>query len=413
MSIYSLVDTLAVGQSEGPAGAAAMAIIMPIYEIQVFLAILCGIGGSILMSNAKGGKKDQRGNEYFTAAIILMSMLTILSWIGFIIFSKQILFFLGANEKSLPMVMKYAKWLIRFWPIFIFPAFLSAFIRNDGAPNLAMSAVIVGGLINVFGDWFFVFPLGMGIEGAAIATVIGTSAQAIIMSSHFLQKSCGLRLKKPFSMSKATRDILLIGLGSSLLDLGTVVLAVIINNQIMRYSDSVALAVYGVIASISSLIQALYCGVGQAIQPIVSLNYGANKRERIRTIYNMSMLLVIVIGLLLAGLGQLFPIQIMKLFMATTPRVLEMAPKIIRIYSSIYLFLGINVLSTYYLQSTMQDMASMLIAVFRSLASGMLLFVLPIFLGINGVWIAIPVSEFFIMAFSLVYIRKHTVKIKL
>lgn len=337
-----------------------------------------------------------------------MCALIFFSWIDFIIFSKQILYFLGANQTSLPIVMKYAKWLIRFWPIFIIPTFISAFIRNDGAPGLTMIAVITGGLINVFGDWFFVFPLGMGIEGAAIATVIGTSTQTFIMCSHFLSKKCGLKLRKPLDWRKDTKDILSIGLGSSLLDLGTVVLAVILNNQIIRYSGTMALAVYGVIASISSLLQALYCGVGQAIQPIVSLNYGANKHKRIHTVYLMSLLTVTAMGTFFTALGQLFPIQIMQLFMATTPSVLEMAPKIIRIYSVTYLFLGINVLSTYYLQSIMKDTASMIIAVFRGIViSGSLLFTLPIFLGLTGVWLAIPITEFLVMIFALIYTRNH------
>lgn len=119
------------------------------------------------------------------------------------------------------------------------PSFLAAFVRNVNAPGLVMAGVISGGCFNVFGDWFFVFPLGMGMEGAAIATVLGTTLQCLIICSHLFRKRCRLKLAKPFRMGKAIRKIFVIGIGASLLDLGTVVLSTITNNQILRYGNAV------------------------------------------------------------------------------------------------------------------------------------------------------------------------------
>ena len=221
ITIYSFVDTIAVGQSEGPAGTAAMAVISPVFGILVFLGILFGIGGSVLMNNAKGEGNEEKGNAYFTMALLLMIGFTVLTWVLFAVCSNPILCFFGANEGSLPVVMRYAKWLIRFWPVFPFSVFLGAFVRNDNAPGLVMAGVISGGCFNVFGDWFFVFPLGMGMEGAAIATVLGTTLQCLIICSHLFRKRCRLKLAKPFRMGKAIRKIFVIGIGASLLDLGT------------------------------------------------------------------------------------------------------------------------------------------------------------------------------------------------
>ncbi len=220
ITIYSFVDTIAVGQSEGPAGTAAMAVISPVFGILVFLGILFGIGGSVLMNNAKGEGNKEKGNAYFTMALLLMIGFTVLTWVLFAVCSNPILCFFGANEGSLPVVMRYAKWLIRFWPVFPFSVFLGAFVRNDNAPGLVMAGVISGGCFNVFGDWFFVFPLGMGMEGAAIATVLGTTLQCLIICSHLFRKRCRLKLAKPFRMGKAIRKIFVIGIGASLLDLG-------------------------------------------------------------------------------------------------------------------------------------------------------------------------------------------------
>ena len=409
MSIYSFVDTIAVGQSEGPAGAAAMAVITPLYGVLIFLGILCGVGGSVLYGNARGEGKEEKANALFTAAIGLMLFLILLVWIIFALFHQQIFTFFGADAELMPKVMEYARWLIWFLPVFILPTFISSFIRNDGAPGLAMAAVIIGGCVNIFGDWFFVFPLGLGMTGAAMATVLGTSVQVIIMCIHFFTKKCTLRIVKPNHVKPAICQTFGIGFGASVLDLGTVILSIIMNNQIMRYGDTNALAVYGVVATITSLFQALYCGVGQAIQPIVSANCGAMQTQRIKQVWKMSLTTVIVLGIGFTAIGELFPTQIVRLFMDVTPEVLTVAPGIIRPFFLLFLFLGITVLATYHLQSNMHARMSMMIAVLRSVViSGLLIYVLQLFVGILGVWVAMPISELIVAIIALIYIQKRT-----
>ena len=409
MSIYSFVDTIAVGQSEGPAGAAAMAVITPLYGVLIFLGILCGVGGSVLYGNARGEGKEEKANALFTAATGLMLFLILLVWIIFALFHQQIFTFFGADTELMPKVMEYTRWLIWFLPVFILPTFISSFIRNDGAPGLAMAAVIIGGCVNIFGDWFFVFPLGLGMTGAAIATVLGTSVQVIIMCIHFFTKKCTLRIVKPNHVKPAICQTLGIGFGASVLDLGTVILSIIMNNQIMRYGDTNALAVYGVVATITSLFQALYCGVGQAIQPIVSANCGAMQADRIKQVWKMSLTTVIVLGIGFTAIGELFPTQIVRLFMDVTPEVLTAAPRIIRPFFLLFLFLGITVLATYHLQSIMHGRMSMMIAVLRSVViSGLLIYILPLVMGILGVWVAMPISELIVAMIALIYIQKRT-----
>lgn len=407
ITIYSFVDTIAVGQSEGPAGTAAMAVITPIFGILVFFGILFGIGGSVLMNNAKGAGNEEKGNAYFTTALILVVGFTVVTWVLFARFSKPILFFFGATQGTLPLVMRYVQWLIRCWPIFIFSTFIGAFVRNDNAPGLVMAGGISGGCFNIFGDWFFVFPLGMGMEGAAIATVLGTTLQCLILCSHLFRKCCGLKLAKPFRMGKAIRKIFVIGIGASLLDLGTVVLSTITNNQILRYGSEVELAIYGVMTTIAALVQAMYCGVGQAIQPLVSANFGGRQYGRVGQFLKMSVVTVLIMGVLFTVLAEGLPVPIVQLFMDATPEVLAAAPSSMRLYSLLYLFLGFTVLSTYYLQSVMRDRASMAIGILRSLVvSGLLLYLLPLFWGINGVWLALPISECIVTVVAAVFLSK-------
>lgn len=408
-SIYSFVDTIAVGQAVGPMGTAAIAVLNPFFSVMVFLGVLCGIGGAVLMANAKGEGFEERGNAYFTAALVLIACIIAVGWVVFLFFHEQVFTFFGATAENMPYVLDYGKWLVWCFPAYVLPIFLGAYLRNDGAPGLATLGVITGGLWNCFGDWLLCFPLDMGMAGAAIATVSGASLQAVIMATHFLRKGrCHLRLVWPQHLFRDIRRIITVGFGAGVLDLGNVLIAIIINNQIMRYGNVEALSVYGVVGTTSLLFQALFCGVGQAAQPLVSTNYGARKLERVQTVRSMGLVSVVVMGVCFMLVGELFPEAITKFFIAATPEVLAVAPMVFRCYFIFFLFLGITVFATYYLQSIMREHKAMTISVLRSLVlSSVMLFLLPLFLGLAGVFLAMPVSEALVAALALVFIQRY------
>ena len=407
MSIYSFVDTIAVGQSEGATGAAAMAVIAPVYGLMVFLGLLCGIGGSVMMSIARGEGKFEKGDACFTGSVILVCIITGIAWILMNLFREPIFYFFGANNEIISKTIEYGKWIVWFMPVFVFTMFIAAFIRNDGAPKLAMIAVVTGGCINIFGDWFLVFPMKMGMTGAALATVIGTSMQAVIMCSYFFQKKCSLRIARPNHILRGFRRVLQIGIGASLLDLGTIIIGIMMNRQILRYGDTTQLAVFGVIATILSLFQALFCGVGQAIQPLVSSNFGAGQRARCCKVRDYSLATVIMMGVAFCMLGECFPVAITKLFVADAPEVFASAPHAFRLFFLMFLFLGIVVDSDYYLQSVMEEKKSIMIGLMHSaILSGSFCLVLPVFFRMNGVWLAVPVADMLTALIGILFVKK-------
>lgn len=411
-SIYSFVDTIAIGQAVGPAGAAACAVIMPLFGVTAFLGTLCGIGGAVRMGKARGEGKPEKANAYFTSSLLLNMVLTAVFWLLFGLFAEQVFLLFGADAEILPLTMEYANWIIGFCPFFLFSMYLACIIRSDGAPNLVMAAVIIGGVCNVFGDWFFVFPLGMGMSGAAIATVLGTVVQTLILCAHFFSKKCGLRLKKEGRRPVLLGRIAATGLSAGLMDLAAIVLTCLLNNQIMRYGGQEALAVFGIVITISSLLQHLYSGVGQAVQPLISTNFGAGQTARIRQAFRMSVVTAVILGVMFTALGLCFPTQIIRLFMNATPQVLAVAPAIVRIYFLSFLFMGVNILATYYLQSIMETRMSVLLALLRGLViSAVLLCLLPPVLGIDGVWWSMVIPEgivIVITAFSLRALHRRT-----
>lgn len=408
MSIYSFIDTIAVGQSEGVFGAGAMAVIAPVYGVMVFMSILCGIGGSVMMSVARGEGNDEKGNACFTAAVILMSLITLISWVLLLVFKVPVLRFFGANDDVLPKALEYGNWIIGMMPVFVFSVFMPAFIRNDGAPELAMKAVVIGGCVNIFGDWFLVFPMKMGMTGAALATTIGTTIQTIIIASYFFTSRCRLKLKRPHHYIRGFIRILRIGLGASALDLGSVIIPIMINNRILKYGSTTELAIFGVLITIMTLFQALFCGVGQAVQPLVSTNYGARQAERIRSFWKMALKTTLGLGILFTAIGELLPKQITAMFMDPAEDVLLKVPDAFRLFFTVFIFLGITVLSAYYLQSMVKEKESLIIGILHSfLLSGLVCLILPAILGIRGVWLTLPVTEMIIAAGALIYISRR------
>lgn len=272
VAIYSFVDTIAVGHGVGPNGTAAVAVVTPLVALSGFLSALFGTGGSVLLSKAHGEGNREKANAYFTVSLLLVSVITILFWIGLFLFEEPVLRLLGADDELLPYAADYAKWILIMFPSFVFSFYISCFIRNDGAPNLVVTASIAGGLFNVFGDWLFVFPLQWGMEGASLATGLGSLIQSLILLGYLFTKRCSLKLAKPFRWAPAIRKIFSCGMGASISEIALTISGVVLNIQIMRYAGANALAVFGVILTLQSLFQHIFSGVGQAAQPLVSAN---------------------------------------------------------------------------------------------------------------------------------------------
>ncbi|MCH4035660.1 MAG: MATE family efflux transporter [Lachnospiraceae bacterium] len=411
MSIYSIVDTIAVGQYAGPVGTAALAVVNPVYVIMVVIAFLCATGGSVRFGNALGAGDTKRANAFFTGSLVLCCLITLAAWAVFWRWYREIFAFFGANGEVLPTACAYGVWIIRFFPVIVAPDFLASFLRMDRDPHRALAAVMTGGCLNMFLDWFLVFPMGMGVEGAAIATVIGTLVQCIIMLSHFFSPKNHLHLVRFASPLRTMGRIISAGISASVLDLGNVFLAFLMNRQIMRYGSTAVLGVYGVINTNAILFQALFAGVGQTIQPGVSVNYGAGDRRRVRSFYRYGIRTALGMGAAFALLGELFPAALVRLFMKATPEALAVAPVFVRCYFVSFPFLGYLVVTIYYLQSVLQKTASTAIALGRAFVfPEVFLLVLPPLLGLSGVYAALPAAEILLFALTALLQRRHETK---
>ena len=224
-------------------------------------------------------------------------------------------------------------------------------MRTDGSPKFVMTAILTGGVVNIIGDWIFVFPMNMGMRGAAIATALGSAVQAIMILGYVLMKKTILKLQEPHHWFKGFKKIMVTGFSSGVSALAVIAVSFIANNQIMNYLGGAALAVYGVLGTVSSLFTSIFSGIGQAIQPIASENYGAGKFDRCWAVERLGMKNALMYGIVFAAISIIFPVGVTGLFMQMTPEVKEVTPYIMRVFSLSYIPQAVCVYCVFYLQS--------------------------------------------------------------
>lgn len=408
-SIYGMVDMAMVGQYHGPEGTAALAVVAPIWNIIYSLGLLTGIGGSVLFGTIRGqGEgKERKSNEYFTVSVILSVILALLVWVIVGFFDRPLLQFFGANESMMTLARNYVRPIKVTVPLFLFSQMLAAYLRNDGAPTLATVGVLAGGIFNIFGDYFFVFTCDMGSYGAGVATAMGSVITIVTMLTHFFSKKNTLYLVRPTAFLSQAREVLVNGFASFFLDVAMGILTILFNRQIVTRLGGDALAVYGVIVNVSTIVQCCAYSVGQAAQPLLSVNYGAKQMGRIRETLRCALLTAAAFSVFWVAICELAPNLFIHIFMSPTEAVLTIAPAIIRTYAISFVLLPLNIFSTYYFQAVMQSKSAFLVSVGRGLViSGVLIYLLPAAAGADRIWWAMPITEAIVAVYVVWKMRK-------
>lgn len=410
MSIYSLVDTIVIGQYEGPDGSAAVVTFSPLWTLLFAMGLLLGIGGSVLMAQKRGEGRIKEGNEYFTVSLLTGIVISAVIFILYNLCARELLTICGARGAVLELALRYAHWISMICPLFVLGQILVPFIRNDQAPFLTTAAVLCGGIFNIFGDIYFVFGLNMGIGGAGLATALGQVISVLILLTHFLNSRCKLKLIRPSEISgwKKLRQIVHTGSSNFIIDIAMGLMAILFNNQILHYFGSVELAIYGVTNNIFMLLQTMSYAVGESAQAIISINYGAGRKDRVRETFRYSAWSALALGLLWFLIVYLFPTQITKLFMSVTPAVLSAAPAIIHRQSACYLLMSFNINATYYFQSVEKPGISITISLLRGILLGaFFVYVLPLVFGADAIWFTIPATELLVFLWIGKCLRKE------
>lgn len=408
-SIYVLADTIIIGKGIGIDAMAALNIVLPLFNLFFGSGLLFGVGGSVLMSIARGKKDDNTGCRYFSIAFILNLIVCIVLTALFSVFLKPIVRVLGATDVTMPYILEYAPYIIGGLVFFSFSSFLQTFVRNDGAPKLSMIAVITGGVTNIILDMLFVFTFGMGMAGAAIASVIGSVVTVFILTWHFFSKNNGLHF---YFKGVRFKDIALIfnnGITSFFLEISSGIVMFVFNLQILKYIGDIGISLYGVITNTVIVVNCLCNGVNQAAQPLISVNFGAGFINRVNDVKKIGMRVAFIICSFIALAGLIVPDFFTHLFMNPNEEILMMSKSAIRIYFAGFFAMGINMFATGYLQSTLKPLQSLILCLCRGcFLSILFVFILPIIFGTKGIWLAMPFAEFVSVIMACIFLKSNT-----
>ncbi len=414
MSIYTMTDAIVIGQGVGANALSGLNLITPLLCIIFAGAIFIGVGCSVHYGIQMGMSNSKKAREYFTVALMIIFTLAIILTVSYSSWIKELLILLGAGDSS-PDIMEYGlrymKYYVFFIPFAAISSFLSIMVRADNNPSRAMAGVIAGGVVNIVLDIVFVYPCKMGMGGAALASGLGVSLQLIIITTHFLSERNNLKPVRITHFLRKAANVICGGFSSFLNEFANGVIVFIFNKQLIKYCGLDELAIYGVMVSYVILFNALFTGVGQTMQPIISYNYGAKSFDRIDKIKKYGYTTAILMSVVFALSGIVFPAAMCKVFVKLTPEIVELSAVTLRIYFIAFLFMGFNVVSSYYLQAILKERQSFIISMSRNLVlSGIMLVVVPIFFGGKSMWYIMPIVEIvtFFMAWFMLKYKKES-----
>lgn len=409
-SIYVLADTIMIGQGIGASGMAALNYILPVFTLFFGTGLLLGVGGAVLMSVSNGRGDKQMANTYFTSSAIWGAIIALLYMVLGSIFLEPIGYMLGSDASNIDLFTSYGRYLIGFAPVFVFSSLLQAFVRNDNAPKRAMVAVISGGVMNIILDYIFIFMFKMGMAGGAIATVIGSVTSVMILLTHFKSKQNTMHFVKIEEPLKVLASILHSGFPSFLIEIASGIVVLVFNLQLLKYVGENGVVVYSIIANTAIVAMSLFNGVSQGAQPIMATNYGAKRPERVVEVRKLAGITAIVIGVIIFIIGFLFPELAVKAFVKPTPEIMEMASGAIRIYFTAFIVMSLNIVYSTYFQSVLKANLSMIICLLRGvIISLILVFILPLMMGVTGIWLVMPITEVITVLAAVVLVKYNKI----
>ncbi len=401
-TIYSTVDMICVGQYSGPDGAAAIACANPIWALMFAFGLLAGVGGSVMMSNRRGAGNHEEANEFYTAAVAVATVASTVILLVTAVFMEELLRLFGADGNVLKLSLDYMRGMCFSIPSFTLCACFSAFMRSDGETVIPMVATVAGGVLNIVLDVTLVFGFDLGPLGAGIATGVGQVIAFAIILSYFFTKKCQLKFTKIHKIKEVLIKIVTVGFSVFIIEMSSGIVSAVFNNIIEARLSTAHLAVYGTVATLQIFFICLYSGIGTALQPLIATSYGAGKRDRIRDSLKLGFLTALIMGALFLAVSQLFPEEILRIYMDVDDEVLRVGPRIVRLYTLAVPAIGICLVCNYFFQSTLHRTASILTSLLRGLLLPLVFVViLPLIFGGDSIWFAIPIAELLTCAAAL------------
>ena len=416
-ALYNVVDRIFIGNIPGGGSLAitGVGVTMPITTIILGFAMLVGVGATTTISIKLGQGRKEEAAKVIGNAISLAVILSLILTIVGLVFGDVILTKFGASDETLYYAKAYI-YIILLGTVFNMVAFsLNNTIRGDGNPKLAATIMVIGCVTNIILDAVFIFIFNMGIQGAAIATVISQLVTAVIGLGYYISGKSNLKFdKSSLKLDKQiTLKILSIGAAPFAMQIAASLVQVIANNVLKEYGTDLAIGAMATISSVSLMCLMPIFGINQGAQPIIGFNYGAKQEERAQKAFKLSAIVATIILVIAFIAVQVFPEAIIGVF-NKDPQVMDISVKGMRIYLLMLPIVGISITGSNYIQSIGEAKTAMFLSLLRQVILLVpFIIILPrtFGLGLDGVWIAQPVSDVLTTAVTI-FILVKSMKVK-
>ena len=415
-SLYNMVDSIFIGHIKdvGSYAISGLAVSFPLMNLSAALGTLVGVGGMTIISVLLGQKNYEKAKKVLANVVSLNILIGILFTCLSLCFLDPILRFFGASDNTLPFARSYM-YVILLGNVITHLYFgLNGVIRASGHPKTAMGLTIFTVMSNAILDPVFIFGLGMDIQGAAVATILCQTMALAYSFRFFLDKAKILHLPRPvFQIDwRIAKQSMAIGVGPFLMNSAACIVAIFINQQLLKYGGDLAIGSYGIINRLTFLFIMVVMGLNQGMQPIAGYNYGARQYTRVREVFILTTKWAIVSTMACFLVSELIPGPAIGIF-TNDPQLKDLATYGIRVMNCAFAFVGFSMVASNFFQC----LGMVKISVFLSLSRQLLflvpmVYVLPQFMQETGVWISFPISDLLAIFVSLFFIVRLFRKFK-
>ncbi len=411
-SIYGVVDGVFVSNCVGSDAFAAVNLIMPIIMILGSVGFMIGTGGSAIVSKTLGEGKKEKANEYFSMLVYLCVVSgVILSVIG-IIFTGPIAVLLGAKGSIAKDCVTYGRTVFfMLTGLFLQNAFQSFLVVAE-KPKLGLFVTVLAGFTNMFLDFLFVYVLRFGVFGAALATGISQFVGSVIPIIYFAGgKNNVLKLTK----CRFNKDIIIKtcinGSSEMVTNMSMSLVNILYNMQLMKYIGTNGVVAYGIIMYVGFIFVGTYMGYAVGSAPVISYHYGAGNKDELKNLFKRSLTIIIVSSVVMTLIAEIIAGYLAGIFVSYDNNLLELTTEAIRIYAVSYLISGINIFASSFFTALNNGVVSAVISFMRMFVFQIvMILLLPVVLGISGIWTAVIAAEVLSVVISVLFLVKNRKK---
>ena len=413
LSCYILADTFFIANGLGSCGLTALNLAIPVYSFVHGSGLMLGMGGATKYSVFLGQKKPHEANKAFTNTVIVTVVLSFVFILIGLFGAEELTRLLGADAQVFEMTYTYLKIILLFSPAFMMNDVLVSFVRNDNNPRLAMTAMLAGSFSNIILDYIFIFPCNMGIFGAVLATGLAPIISMTVLSVHWKREE-KVRLLLHVRDMRTNREVcslhmmascMAIGVPSLITEVASGIVIIVFNRIILELEGNLGVAAYGIIANISLVVVAIFTGVAQGMQPLVSKAYGVLRQDIMNLLRKYALTTVLCVAVVVYVTVFIGADAIALVFnKERNPALQEMAVQGLKLYFIATPFIGINVVLSNYFAAIEKPLPAQIISILR----GMVLIIPMAFLlammgGLTGVWLTVAVTEGIVCVVGVYY----------